>query len=192
MLKAVGEDIGAFYHHYPRTAAIVTVNHEGRKNAMAVAWHCPVSFKPPLYGIAVAPKRFTYHMILGAGQFAINFLPFDKAQTIAAVGGSSGSFTDKFTRFNLEVDRAIRTEAPVLKEAYAVYECVVSDNRVFGDHAWVIGQVVAVHADGEAFKKDGTLDLALLQPALYLGAETYCAADISSTTVLERDKFGGR
>jgi len=192
MLKAVGEDTGAFYHHYPRTAAIVTVNHEGRKNAMAVAWHCPVSFKPPLYGIAVAPKRFTYHMILGAGQFAINFLPFDRAETIAAVGGSSGSFTDKFTRFNLEVDRAIRTEAPVLRDAYAVYECVVSDNRIFGDHAWIIGSVVAVHADGEAFKSDGTLDLAMLQPSLYLGAETYCAADKSTASVLERDKFGGR
>jgi len=192
MLKAVGEDIGAFYHHYPRTAAIVTVNHEGRKNAMAVAWHCPVSFKPPLYGIAVAPKRFTYHMILGAGQFGINFMPFDKAETIASVGGSSGSFSDKFTRFNLPEDRAIRTEVPVLKDAYAAYECVVSDNRIFGDHAWIIGQVVAVHADSEVFRADGTLDLALLQPALYLGAETYCAADRGSTTVLEREKFGGR
>jgi len=192
MLKAVGEDIGAFYHHYPRTAAIVTVNHEGRKNAMAVAWHCPVSFKPPLYGIAVAPKRFTYHMILETGQFGINFMPFDKAETIASVGGSSGSFSDKFTRFNLPEDRAIRTEVPVLKDAYAAYECVVSDNRIFGDHAWIIGQVVAVHADSEVFRADGTLDLALLQPALYLGAETYCAADRGSTTVLEREKFGGR
>jgi flavin reductase (DIM6/NTAB) family NADH-FMN oxidoreductase RutF len=192
MLKAVAEDIGAFYHHYPRTAAIVTVNHEGRKNAMALAWHCPVSFKPPLYGIAVAPKRFTYHMITGAGQFGVNFIPFDKAETIAAVGGSSGSFTDKFTQFDLLEDRAIKTEVPVLKDAYAVYECEVNDYRIFGDHAWIIGQVVAVHADGEVFKKDGTLDLAVLQPALYLGAETYCAVDKGSVRVLERDKFGSR
>jgi len=192
MLKVVAEDIGAFYHHYPRTAAIVTVNHEGRKNAMAVAWHCPVSFKPPLYGIAVAPKRFTYHMISGAGQFGINFMPLDKAETIAAVGGSSGSFTDKFTRFKLPEDSAVRTEVPVLKEAYAAYECVVSDSRIFGDHAWIIGEVVAVHVDGEVFRADGTLDLSLLQPALYLGAETFCAADKSSARVLDREKFGGR
>lgn len=192
MLKAVAEDIGAFYQHYPRTAAIVTVNHEGRKNAMAVAWHCPVSFKPPLYGIAVAPKRFTYHMISGAGQFCINFMPFDKAEIIAAVGGSSGSLTDKFTRFNLAEDGAIKTEAPVLKEAYAAYECVVKDNRIYGDHAWIIAEVVAVHADGEVFKSDGTLDTALLQPALYLGAETYCTSDMSTVRVLEREKFGGR
>jgi flavin reductase (DIM6/NTAB) family NADH-FMN oxidoreductase RutF len=192
MLKAVAEDVGAFYHHYPRTAAIVTVNHEGRKNAMAVAWHCPVSFKPPMYGIAVAPKRFTYHMITGAGQFGINFIPFDKAETIAAVGGSSGSFTDKFTQFELLEDSAIKTEVPVLKDAYAAYECEVNDYRIFGDHAWIIGQVLAVHTNREVFKQDGTLDLALLQPSLYLGAETYCAADQNSVKVLERDKFGGR
>jgi len=192
MLKAVAEDIGAFYHHYPRTAAIVTVNHEGRKNAMAVAWHCPVSFKPPLYGIAVAPKRFTYHMINGAGQFGINFMPFDRAETIAAVGGSSGGFTDKFTRFQLPEDNAIKTEVPVLAEAYAAYECLVRDNRIFGDHAWIIGEVVAVHADGKAFRADGTLDLSLLQPALYLGAETFCTADKGSARVLDREKLGGR
>ncbi|MFA5065725.1 MAG: flavin reductase family protein [Dehalococcoidia bacterium] len=191
MLKVVAEDIGAFYQHYPRTAAIVTVSHEGRRNAMAVAWHCPVSFNPPLYGIAVAPKRFSYNMICGSGQFAINFMPLDSAETIAAVGGSSGSLSDKFTQFDLQDAPAIKTEAPILKEAYAAYECMVFDNRIFGDHAWIIGSIVAVHADGEVFKADGTLDLDLLQPALYLGAETYCAVDKSKTMVLERQKYGG-
>ena len=191
MLKVVAEDIGAYYHHYPRTAAIVTVSHEGRRNAMAVAWHCPVSFNPPLYGISVAPKRFTYNMIRGAGHFAINFMPLDKAGIIAAVGGSSGSFTDKFTQFDIQDVPAIKTDAPILKEAYAAYECMVFDSRIFGDHAWIIGSIVAVHADGKVFKADGTLDLDLLQPALYLGAETYCAADKSTATVLERQKYGG-
>ncbi len=191
MLKVVAEDIGAFYHHYPRTAAIVTVSHEGRRNAMAVAWHCPVSFKPPLYGIAIAPKRFSYNMIRGAGQFAINFMPLDRAETIAAVGGSSGSLSDKFMQFDLQEAPAIKTEAPILKEAYAAYECMVFDSRIFGDHAWIIGSIVAVHADGEVFKADGTLDLDLLQPALYLGAEIYCAVDKRTTRVLERQKYGG-
>ncbi len=191
MLKVVAEDIGAFYHHYPRTAAIVTVSHEGRKNAMAVAWHCPVSFNPPLYGIAIAPKRFSYNMICGAKQFGINFMPLDKAETIAAVGGSSGSFSDKFTQFNLQDDPAMKTDVPILKEAYAAYECMVYDNRIFGDHAWIIGSIVVVHADSKAFRADGTLDLDLLQPALYLGAETYCAVDKSTTRVLERQKYGG-
>ncbi len=190
MLKVVGEDIGAFYQHYPRVAAIVTVTSAGRKNAMAVAWHSPVSFKPPLYGIAISPKRYTYHMINDSKQFGINFLQQGEAETIAAVGGSSGSFTDKFTRFNIAEDPAIKTDVPILQEAYAAYECKVVDSRIFGDHAWITGEIVAVHIASGLFQENGIIDLNLLQPALYLGADTYCAADSSSIKVLDRDKYG--
>lgn len=192
MFKVVGEDIGAFYQHYPRVAAIVTVNHEGRKNAMAVAWHSPVSFKPPLYGIAISPKRYTYHMVNESRQFGVNFLPQGQAETMAAVGGSSGSFTDKFTEFNIVEDSAIKTEVSILREAYAAYECKVVDNRVFGDHAWIIGEIVAVHIAGDLFQENGIIDLNLLQPMLYLGADTYCAADRNTLKVLDRNKYGKR
>jgi len=192
MLKVVGEDIGSFYQHYPRVAAIVTVNCAGRKNAMAVAWHSPVSFKPPLYGIAISPKRYTYLMINESKQFGLNFLPQGEAETIAAVGGSSGSFTDKFTEFNIEEDSAVKTEAPILREAYAAYECKVVDNRICGDHAWITGEIVAVHISADLFKENGIIDLKLLQPALYLGADTYCVADSNSIKVLDRDKYGRR
>lgn len=192
MLKVVGEDIGAFYQHYPRVAAIVTVSWAGRKNAMAVAWHSPVSFNPPLYGIAISPKRYTCHMINESKQFGINFIPQGAAETIAAVGGSSGSFTDKFTEFNIEEDSAIKTEAPILRDAYVVYECKVVDNRLFGDHAWITGEIVAVHMAGGLFQDNGIIDLKLLQPALYLGADSYCTADSSSLKVLDRNKYGSR
>jgi flavin reductase (DIM6/NTAB) family NADH-FMN oxidoreductase RutF len=192
MLKVVGEDIGAFYQHYPRVAAIVTVNHAGRKNAMAVAWHSPVSFKPPLYGIAISPKRYTYSLINESRQFSINFMPQEEVGTMAAVGGSSGSFTDKFTEFNIEEDSAIKTDAPILSGAYAAYECKVVDNRIFGDHAWIIGEIVAVHIAGDLFQENGIIDLNLLQPALYLGADTYCAADSNSLKVLDRNTYGKR
>jgi flavin reductase (DIM6/NTAB) family NADH-FMN oxidoreductase RutF len=159
---------------------------------MAVAWHSPVSFNPPLYGIAISPKRFTYHMINEGKQFGINFLPYGEAETIAAVGGSSGSFTDKFTEFDIGEDSAIKTDVSILSGAYAAYECKVVDNRLFGDHAWIIGEIVAVHMAGGLFQENGIIDLKLLQPALYLGAETYCAADNNSIKVLDRNKYGSR
>ena len=192
MLKVVGEDIGAFYQHYPRVVAVVTVSSAGRKNAMAAAWHSPVSFKPPLYGIAISPKRYTYQMISDSKQFGINFLPQGQAATVAAVGGSSGSFTDKFTEFNIGEDSAIKTDVSILQDAYAAYECKVVDNRLFGDHAWIIGEIVAVHIAGELFQENGIIDLNLLQPVLYLGAETYCAADKNSIKVLDRNEYGKR
>jgi flavin reductase (DIM6/NTAB) family NADH-FMN oxidoreductase RutF len=129
-------------------------------------------------------------MVNESRQFGINFMPHIETKTIASVGGSSGSFTDKFTEFNIAEDSAIKTEVSILREAYAAYECKVVDNRIFGDHAWIIGEIIAVHIASELFQENGIIDLNLLQPALYLGAETYCAADNNSIKVLDRDKFG--
>jgi flavin reductase (DIM6/NTAB) family NADH-FMN oxidoreductase RutF len=190
MLKVVAEDPGDFYQHYPRAAAIVTVNSEGRKNAMAVAWHCPVSFKPPIYGIAVSPKRFTYNMVVQSRHFAINFMPFEKIEMIAALGGSSGSFTDKFTEFNLAEDQPVKFDVPILRDAYASYECAVIDIRVFGDHAWIIGEILATHVAENLLKDNGVLDLALVNPALYLGGDTYCSTAGNTMKHLDREKLG--
>ncbi len=192
MLKGVAEKAGEFYQHYPRTATIVTVNNNGNKNAMAVAWHCPVSFEPALYGIAVAPKRYTYRMIAESRQFGINFMPYEKADKIAQVGGSSGNSIDKFTEFNLAEDQPVKLDVPILKDAYAAYECKVIDDRLFGDHAWIIGEIVAVHMAGEVFKENGILDLNLVRPALYLGGETYCSGDSESIQMYDRQKYGKR
>lgn len=190
MLKDVADDPGAFYQHYPRAAAIVTVNSEGRKNAMAVAWHCPVSFKPPLYGIAIAPKRYTYNMIVQSKYFAINFLPFGKIDLIAALGGSSGKSIDKFTEFNLREDQPVKTEVPILSEAYAAYECALMENHIYGDHAWIIGEVLATHAAQNVLKDSGIPDIKLVSPALYLGGDTYCSTDMDSVKHLDRETSG--
>ena len=192
MLKVVAEVAGAFYQHYPRPATIVTVNQAGRKNAMAVAWHCAVSFNPPYYGIAISPKRYTYHMINESKQFGINFMPFDKAETIAAVGGTSGSFVNKFTEFGLAEDTPLKLDVPILRDSYAAFECKVIETRTFGDHAWIIGEVVAAHTAREVLKESGNLDLGAVSPALYLGGDTYCSTDPKSTKFLDSKKYGNK
>lgn len=190
MLKTVREEPGAFYQHYPRVAAVVTVTSEGRKNAMSVAWHCPVSFKPPLYGIAVAPKRYTYNLILQSKAFGINFLPYEKIELIAAAGGISGKVIDKFTEFNLAEDSPLKADVPILRDAYAVYECVLAENRVYGDHAWITGEIKATHVAEELLKDNGVLDISMVNPALYLGGDIYCYVDKNSVKHIERLKSG--
>lgn len=192
MFKVVEESIGEFYQHYPRISVVVTVSHLGRKNAMAVAWHSSVSFQPPLYGIAVAPKRYTYEIISESKQFGVNFMSYEKAAKIASVGGSSGKIVDKFTEFDLQEDEPLKTGVPILSDAYAVYECEVVENRVFGDHAWIIGEVVALHTAREVFKGNGILDLGLVRPALYLGGENYCSTDMKTVQYLDRQTYGKR
>jgi flavin reductase (DIM6/NTAB) family NADH-FMN oxidoreductase RutF len=184
--------VGEFYQHYPKVAAILTVNAGGKKNAMAAAWHSAVSFKPPLYGVAVAPKRYTYKLIVESGEFGINFVPFEAAELIASVGGSGGSEMDKFHKFNVAEEKPLITKVPILSDAYAAYECKLVDNKTYGDHAWMVGEIVAVHFIDDLFTAKGTIDLSKLNPALYLGAELYITAARESMRLLERETYGKR
>jgi flavin reductase (DIM6/NTAB) family NADH-FMN oxidoreductase RutF len=184
--------VGEFYQHYPKVAAILTVNAGGKKNAMAAAWHSAISYKPPLYGVAVAPKRFTYKLIIESGEFGINFMPFEAAELIASVGGSGGSEMDKFRKFNVAEEKPLKTTVPILREAYAAYECKLVDHKIYGDHAWMIGEIVAVHFTDDFFTAKGTLDVSKLNPALYLGAELYITAKRESVRLLDRETYGRR
>lgn len=190
MPKISVEGTAGFHHHYPRVANIVTCHAQGRDNAMAVAWHSSISMNPPLIGVSIAPKRYTYELIMESKEFGINFLSIEKAELIAGTGGCPGKNIDKFDRFNLGKVPSLKTNAPILKDAYAAYECKLFSSHTIGDHEWFIGEVVATHYDEEAFTSAGHLNLATINPALFIGAELYYTTDVASKRHLERSKYG--
>jgi flavin reductase (DIM6/NTAB) family NADH-FMN oxidoreductase RutF len=186
MSRIVSEDIGKFSQHYPKVAAIVTASARGRDDAMTAAWHSSISLKPPLYGVAVAPKRFTYQLITESREFGINFIPLHKASLAAAVGGTSGQQMDKFERFNIRKEKPLKTTAPILEDAYAAYECKLVDSKPYGDHIWIVGEIVAVHFLEEAFTPAAVLDPDKLKPLLYLGSDFYASVDKNSVSFAKR------
>ena len=186
MSKIVSEAIGKFSQHYPKVAVIVTASAQGREAAMTVAWHSSISLKPPLYGIAVSPKRFTYQLIAESQEFSINFIPSEKASLAAAIGGTSGQQMDKFARFNIKKERPLKTMAPILEDAYAAYECKLVDSKSYGDHIWIVGEIVAVHFLEEAFTPAEVLDLNKIKPLLYLGSDFYASTDKNSVSFAKR------
>ena len=190
MTKEISADIGAFYHYYPRLTVIVTAHAGERDNAMAAAWHMPVSKKPPLYAVSISPKRFTYELILESREFAINFLPASKAELIASVGGSKGKEIDKFQVFKILKDKPLKTAAPILQAAYATYECKLVYDSLCGDHRLLVGEIVAVHWQKEAFTQGEILDIDRVSPVLYLGSEHYLDISKCSVRTLARDVYG--
>jgi flavin reductase (DIM6/NTAB) family NADH-FMN oxidoreductase RutF len=186
MAKVITEDIGKFTYHYPKVATIVTATSLGKENAMAVAWHSSISINPPLCGISISPKRFTYQLMLQSKEFGINFMPLEKASLVSKVGGTSGEVIDKFERFNMEKEEPLKTQVPILKDAYAAYECQLVDNRPYGDHIWVVGEIVAMHFLEDVFTSEGILDLDKIKPLLYLGSEFYATTDKGSRHFLKR------
>ena len=186
MPKIVTEDIGKFSHHYPKMAVIITASAQGRDDAMTAAWHSSISLKPPLYGVAITSKRFTYQLITESHEFGINFISLEKASVAAAIGGTSGKKMDKFESFNIKKERPLKTTAPILKDAYAAYECKLVDSKPYGDHLWIVGEIVAVHFLEEAFNATEVLDLDKIKPLLYIGSDHYVSTDKSSVKIMKR------
>ena len=186
MPKIVTEAIGKFSQHYPKVAVIVTASARGRDDAMTAAWHSSISIKPPLYGIAIAPNRFTYQLITESREFGINFVPLEKASLAAVIGGTSGQEMNKFERFNIEKEKPVKTTTPILKDAYAAYECKLVDSKPYGDHLWIVGEIVAVHFLEEAFTPSEVLDLDKIKPLLYLGSDSYASMDKNSVSFVKR------
>jgi flavin reductase (DIM6/NTAB) family NADH-FMN oxidoreductase RutF len=180
------EGAGRFSCHYPKLAVIITAGSPGRENAMAAAWHTSVSSNPPLYGIAVTSKRLTYALIIESGEFAINFLPLERADLVAAVGGVTGRDVDKFERFGIVKEKALKIAAPVLRDAHACYECKLVSHEPCGDHEWMVGEVVATHWSEEAFADTGTLDISRARPTLYAGSDRYVTMQPESARHLQR------
>lgn len=188
-MKKISEEIGAFYQHYPRLAAVVGAFDDGRANAMVAAWHTPLSFSPPLFGVSIAPKRHTYDMIARSKEFSVNFLPASSAGLLAALGGSKGSDVDKFTAFNISRDTPLKSNTPILTDAYAAFECKLVEDRRFGDHQLLVGEIVAVHTADEYFTTDDILNLKKLTPAFYMGNDKYITRFQAVVEAREREKF---
>ena len=186
MSRIVTEDIGKFSQHYPKVAVIVTASARGRDDAMTAAWHSSISLKPPIYGVALTSKRFTYQLITESREFGINFIPLEKASLAAAVGGTSGQQIDKFERFKIKKEKPLKTTVPILKDAYAAYECKLVDSKPYGDHIWIVGEIVAVHFLEEAFTSTEVLDLNRTKPLLYLGSDLYASIDKDSVNFVKR------
>ena len=189
MAKVLSRDVGEFYQHYPRLATIVTCQARGKDNAMACAWHTALSRTPPLFGVAISPKRFTCELIPEAREFGVNFIPFDEAAISAAMGGSSGRDGDKMGHFRIAREKPAKTQVPILEEAYAAYECKLVDRMTCGDHEWFVGEIVAVHLKEGLLNDKGVLDLKKVLPALYLGADFYATVAPETVKYLERPRL---
>ena len=190
MTRVITEDVGSFSQHYPKFAVVVTAQARGKEDAMAAAWHTSISFKPPIYGVAISPKRFTYQLIAESKEFGVNFIPFDTAGLIASVGGSRGDEIDKFQKFDIAKTKPAKTSVPILDGAYAAYECKLIDDVAYGDHHWLVGEILAVHVVKESFNPEGILNLNKVKPALYLGRDLYVTTAKRTVKSLDRKVYG--
>ncbi len=152
---------------YPQVPVVVTVEFEGRIGGMTAIWCMPLSFNPPMIGVAIAPEHETYRMIMGAGAFGMNWLDFSYAEKVGEIGETSAKeYRNKLSAVGFTTIKGKKTSQPLIQEASAVLECKLRERHRTGTHELVVGEVAAASAD-DAF--DDYWDFSRYNPLLYAG-----------------------
>ena len=152
---------------------LVTTSWHAKTNVMPVAYVMPLSFKPPLVGIAVHPSRHTHDMIRFSEEFAINVPGRSLIHHVQYLGSVSGKELDKFELTKLPTLRARKVEAPLIEGCIGYIECGLEDALRIGDHTLFVGRVVAASVDDEAFAETWLLTDDDHKPLHYLGLNRY-------------------
>jgi flavin reductase (DIM6/NTAB) family NADH-FMN oxidoreductase RutF len=135
---------------HPRHVALVTTRAEAtilgklsiKDNAIAVAWHMPVSLEPFLYAISVGKTRFSLSLLRKSGVFAINMMPYSARDSVVFCGSRSGEHIDKLSKAGLTARECEHIDCPAVAEASGILECKTVQEIDSGDHVILIGEVV--------------------------------------------------
>jgi flavin reductase (DIM6/NTAB) family NADH-FMN oxidoreductase RutF len=158
----------------PGPLVLITTAWRSQSDVMPCAWTMPLSSEPPLVGVAVHSSRHTLDMLRFSEEFALN-IPGPSLMNFAQYFGSvSGKDTDKFDAAKVPTFNARKVSPVLLDCCVAWIECGVEDIIRIGDHHLVVGRVMAVSADDDAYDEQmWTLRDGAEKPLHYLGGSSY-------------------
>ncbi len=153
---------------YPVIPAFIVAGTKERVGGMLAAWWTQLSFNPFLMGVAVAPERYTYRLLIEAGKFSLNVVDFKYVDVMPYIGDVSERFLkNKISKAGFKVEWDEEFGIPYIGEARGYMLLKLIDRRKYGDHDLFVGEVLKAYAD-ETFV-DGRWDLSRYKPLMYMG-----------------------
>ncbi len=142
----------------PGPASVVVmatcVGMEGRPNIITLGMYMPISSRPPMVCIGVAPRRYSHGLIEETGEFVVNVPSIGLEDEMHYCGVKSGRDVDKFAETGLTAIPSLKVRPPRIEECFGHIECKVVQSHVCGDHTLFVGEVVATSADEEVMDGD--------------------------------------
>ncbi|MNW42766.1 Flavoredoxin [compost metagenome] len=178
-------------HAYPGRVSIVTSKHADNYNMMAAGYNTYVGSDPEVYGISIRKETRSYELIKNSGFFGVNFLSSEYSHWIQGIGTMNGYHIDKFQQLGISFEDGFSTSVPILDKAYFAYECKVIDERTYGDHQWIAGEIVQTYADEELFDENGLPIFEKLSMPLYVGRSLYRLVDHTSKIKVHDEHLKG-
>jgi len=141
------EDVTKFTSEFAESVTVVTVEKDGKPNAMTAAWAVPVSHRPPLVVVHIAPQRYTHDIIMETKEFGLCVLAEDQTEISQHAGTVSGRKVDKFDGDLMKPKSSKKINAPLLNGCAVTMECKLEKAISMGDHTIFVGRVVAIERD---------------------------------------------
>ena len=130
------------FQAYP--VVLVTVE----ENIIAIGLIHWFSFVPPMLGIGVHPKRYSYDLLKKAGEFGVNIPIMGMEKKVDICGSISGRDANKFERAKLTPMKPTSITSALIEECPVNLECrIVKELSFGGSHNWFLGEVVAAHME---------------------------------------------
>lgn len=131
----------------PGPVVLLTTQSRGRPNVMTLSWHTMLDFEPPLAGIVVSDRNYSFKALRATRECVINIPAEDLSRAVVGCGNVSGRTADKFARFGLTPAPASLVRPPLIEECFASLECRVVDARMAVRYNLFVVQVVKAWVD---------------------------------------------
>jgi flavin reductase (DIM6/NTAB) family NADH-FMN oxidoreductase RutF len=140
----------------PGPVVLVTTAQKGRANVMTLSWLTMMDFEPPLVGMVMSNRNYSFAALKATKQCVINIPTVELAAKVVSVGNSSGRRLDKFAAFGLTPRPAKHVTPPLIDECYASLECRVTDAHMATRYNFFVLEVLKAWID-PARKRPRTL-----------------------------------
>jgi len=126
----------------PGPVVMISTSRKGRANVMPMSWQTMIDFEPPLVGLIISNRNYTFNILKATKECVINIPTVELAAKTVGCGGTTGRKVDKFKKFHLTALKASRVKAPLVGECYANLECKVVDASMAAKYNFFVVKVV--------------------------------------------------
>lgn len=130
----------------PGPVVLVSSAWKNERNIMTMGWHMVMEFSPSLTGCYIWTENHSFGLIKKSKECVLNIPTVDIAETVVAIGNSSGREIDKFAEFGLTAQPAEKVKAPLIAECHANLECKLYDASLIKKYSLFVFEVVKAHA----------------------------------------------
>jgi flavin reductase (DIM6/NTAB) family NADH-FMN oxidoreductase RutF len=121
---------------------LLTTGNGKIRNVAPINWTMPLNTDPARVISVVEEGTCTDRLIRETGEFAINVVGEEWAETMMACGRCHGGTVDKFELFGIAAEPCARIRPPRLKDSVAHLECRVIARHDYDDVGIFVAEVV--------------------------------------------------